>query len=53
MGLHMQAGTTVIPTFVNKNGQILWKAWKVLVIDLTAVSWLLHRFTKSTIHLKA
>ena len=53
MGQHMQAATTVIPIFVNKNGRILWKLWKVLISDYTAVSRPLHRFTESTKYLKA
>ena len=52
MGQQMQAASSnhLIPTFVNKNRRILWK---VLISDLTAVSWPLHHFTKSTKYLEA
>ena len=50
MGLHMQAGTTVIPTFVNKK----WASpMESVESSYKRLNRLLHHFTKSTIHLKA
>ena len=54
MGLHMQAGTTVMPMFVNKNGRILWKVWKVLISSCFVAIASFHKvYYASKIHLKA